>query len=432
VFASDTAQPTNGSGSSGRRRSGASRPLFGDSGGGEDIFAAPAAAAPSSGGDLFGSASAHSAAASEPRWPSSGGSASMAGHDGGRVENLTGQRHENSVLFSLANLQSLAMPSAKPAAAASFAAAPAPTTEGSGLIDIRAMAASTRSAPLDGPSTAVEDDLPAFGAFSPAAPVLLPLPSQSGPSKLIYIAIAGMLLLVVAIGWLAYRVIAPKEVVVEKVVQVQVPAAAAPAGAAKGAGEVKEPSKIKDEDLPPREGGKEASGKEGDKGKEGKEKGTHHRSASGKDATKKGPVAAAEEKKGPAAAPNPGEPPKPKPGSLEALLNDAAPQKKGPKVSEDRGEKAGGGESAGPLNQRALVAGFNAVRPKVSACFNQFKVPGTAMVNVQISKSGKVTKADVTGKFAGTPTGQCVEAAVKTASFPPSDGFSTPYPFQLR
>jgi hypothetical protein len=68
----------------------------------------------------------------------------------------------------------------------------------------------------------------------------------------------------------------------------------------------------------------------------------------------------------------------------------------------------------------------------VTACYNQFKVPGTAMVNVVIGKSGKVTSATVTGKFAGTPTGTCVEAAVKTATFPPSDGFTTPYPFQLK
>ena len=54
------------------------------------------------------------------------------------------------------------------------------------------------------------------------------------------------------------------------------------------------------------------------------------------------------------------------------------------------------------------------------------------MVNVVIGKNGKVTTATVTGKFAGTPTGACVETAVKTASFPPSDGFSTPYPFQLK
>ena len=129
--------------------------------------------------------------------------------------------------------------------------------------------------------------------------------------------------------------------------------------------------------------------------------------------------------------PVPGEPPKPKPGSLEALLNDASPQKPKPKVQEDKGG-GGGGEGPGPLPKNALVAGLNSVRPKVGACYTQFKVPGTAMVNITIGKNGKVSKAEVTGKFAGTPTGTCVEAAVKTASFPPSDGFSTPYPFQLK
>jgi hypothetical protein len=55
-----------------------------------------------------------------------------------------------------------------------------------------------------------------------------------------------------------------------------------------------------------------------------------------------------------------------------------------------------------------------------------------AMVNVVIAKSGKVTSAVVTGKFAGTPTGACVERAVETARFPRSDGLSTPYPFLLK
>src|SRR4029079_19315971 len=166
VFSSDAAVPqaTNGSSerSGGRRRSGANRPLFGD--GGADVFAAPAAAAPAAGGDLFGSASAHSTASNWPSSSSAGGGAGVGwwpGHDGGRVENLTGQRHENSVLFSLSNLQSLAMPAAKPASASAIPST-APTTEGSGLIDIRAMAASTRPASLDGPGVTADEDLPSF------------------------------------------------------------------------------------------------------------------------------------------------------------------------------------------------------------------------------------------------------------------------------
>jgi hypothetical protein len=84
------------------------------------------------------------------------------------------------------------------------------------------------------------------------------------------------------------------------------------------------------------------------------------------------------------------------------------------------------------LRRSALVAGMNALRPQMSACYCKYRVPGLAMVNVVIGKSGRVTSAVVTGKFAGTPTGSCVEAAVRTARFPASDGFATPYPFQLK
>jgi hypothetical protein len=126
-------------------------------------------------------------------------------------------------------------------------------------------------------------------------------------------------------------------------------------------------------------------------------------------------------------------------GSLDDLLEGALSNRQArPRANDDdssSGSKRGGGESAGgggPLAKSAVVAGMNGVKGKVANCYNQYKVPGMAMVNVVISKSGKVTSANITGKFAGTPTGTCVEAAVRSASFPPSDGLSTPYPFNLR
>lgn len=91
-----------------------------------------------------------------------------------------------------------------------------------------------------------------------------------------------------------------------------------------------------------------------------------------------------------------------------------------------------GGSEFGPMSKAALVAGLNAVRPKIHECYVRHQVPGTAMVNVVIAKSGFVSRATVTGRLGDTPTGACVERAVKTAAFPPSDGISTPYPFQLR
>ena len=84
-----------------------------------------------------------------------------------------------------------------------------------------------------------------------------------------------------------------------------------------------------------------------------------------------------------------------------------------------------------PLSKLAVVASMNEVRPRIHDCYVEHNVPGTAIVNVVIAKNGKVTSAVVTGRFAESPTGACVERAVRTARFPRSDGLSTPYPFQL-
>ncbi len=418
LFSGAVATGTNGADRS-HRQSGSSPSLFG---GGGDVFASPAAA-PARGGDLFGSSAP---SAEESRWPSSGVPA--AGHDGGRVENLTGQRHENSVLFSLSNLQSLAMPSAAPKPVVGTNATP----EGSGLIDIRAMAASTlgtaervNSGPAGGPPP---DDLPAFGSFSPAAPVLLPLPSSSGPPKWLYAAGALMLLALAGIGFMAWKVLAAKPPVLVETVQ-SVPAAAPPPAAASKAApaEPAKPSTIADDKLPPREGSAEAGAKS--------ERSEHHRGRHEHEAGKESSRESKRAEKGgggsaSAVAAAPAEK-KPVKGSLDDLLDGAVRSRGGGKRVADDDSKATAAP-AGPLSKGSVVAGMNSVKPKVQACYNQYKQGGMAMVNVVIGRSGKVSSATVTGKFAGTPTGTCVEKAVKSANFPPSEGLTTPYPFQLR
>jgi predicted Zn finger-like uncharacterized protein len=425
-----TAAPANGTDRS-RRASGAGRSLFGG-GGASDVFAAPASTARAGGGDLFGSA-AVAPTSEESRWPSSG--AAAAGHDGGRVESLTGQRHENSVLFSLSNLQSLAMPAAKPVATASASSA---LTEGSGLIDIRQMAASTLGSSsggggglsFGGSSGGAADDLPAFGAFSPAAPVLLPLSSSSGPPKWVYLALVLGLLAVGGIALMAYKVLTTKApVLVEQVQQVPAPQEPArPAAAGTSAERGAKPTTIADENLPPREGSSEAKSEKGEKAEH------EHHHGKGKEA-KKGGGGAADEKKGGAAAVAASEPAEKKPakGSLDDLIDGAVSgRQRGGSSHAKAAEEDKPAPSAGPLSKSAVVAGMNSVKPKVAACYNEFKVQGMAMVNVVIGKNGKVSSATVSGKFAGTPTGACVEKAVKSASFPPSDGLQTPYPFQLK
>ena len=69
----------------------------------------------------------------------------------------------------------------------------------------------------------------------------------------------------------------------------------------------------------------------------------------------------------------------------------------------------------------------------VNECYARHGVAGTVDVKLTISPAGTVTTVAATGAFAGTPTGACVEAAVRTARFPPFDGApqSWPYTFLL-
>jgi hypothetical protein len=85
------------------------------------------------------------------------------------------------------------------------------------------------------------------------------------------------------------------------------------------------------------------------------------------------------------------------------------------------------------LNRRQIVRGMGTISKRVRDCYDRFRVPGLAMARVKIEPSGRVSRAEVTGLFAGTPTGICITAAVKAARFPASKHETTiTYPFALR
>jgi hypothetical protein len=83
------------------------------------------------------------------------------------------------------------------------------------------------------------------------------------------------------------------------------------------------------------------------------------------------------------------------------------------------------------LGQSDIVDAMKRVQPKIQACANRFKVPGTAMANISVAKGGRVGTVLVTGKFADTATGSCVEEAAKSAKFPPCQPMNFPWPFTL-
>jgi hypothetical protein len=96
------------------------------------------------------------------------------------------------------------------------------------------------------------------------------------------------------------------------------------------------------------------------------------------------------------------------------------------------GPDASGDDALEFLPKRVLVCAMTSIKDKVAACFARFQVPGVVIVNVVVSRQGSVTAATVSGQFAGTPTGDCVAGAAKTATFPPSNGMIFPYPFLLK
>jgi hypothetical protein len=82
-------------------------------------------------------------------------------------------------------------------------------------------------------------------------------------------------------------------------------------------------------------------------------------------------------------------------------------------------------DDAPKLDKKALSAddfkkGMGAITAKATACYQG--TAGTATVRISVSSNGRVARVVVTGAFANTPTGNCVAAAVKGATFPAWEG----------
>jgi len=415
-----------------------------------DPFGAATVITPAGTADLFASASPSGVPAPVAPAPSSpflfGGGAPQANEavviknpgNGAGTTQLTGQRNENSVLFSLSNLEALAMPSRS---AGIRSPSGSSTTEGSGLIDIRSMAAMTLTDGGPGEFRRSTDALPTFSTpqFSPVAPVLLPM-STSGPPKWVYPVLGLLAVGILVLGYGIYKVLTapppgqpvvivapppppPPQAPAATQPGAAVPTPAATAEAAKPAAPEVKPSA----EEKPQDKGDKGKGDKG-KGDKGRRKSSETTSSKGSGDTKKGSeTATAPTSSG---SDTPTARPSGKKGgkSLDDLLGEVG------------SKKGGGGEDkpAAPaaaklitLTQSDIVNAMKGVQPKVQACANQFKVPGTAMATIGVASGGRVNTASVTGKFAGTPTGSCVETAAKSAKFPPCQAMTFPWPFTL-
>ena len=446
-------------------------------GGGGGLFGSPADEEPAAeqepaqtGGasnELFGSPSPGVAAA-----PAAGGGGGHSLFPEEEEEDapqpaMTGQRNENSVLFSLSNLQSLATggPTRQPGGgvggggggARPGAGIASAKTEGSGLLDIRAMAASTLG---DSSSDAAGAGINVPSPFSSpmASPVLMPVSSSDRPGWLIPVLVLGGVLLVAVIVLGVVVVVrmgddkstSKKEEVAQKVEASGAETKGEGAGGESGqpakkvdgdekaAGEEKAEAKDKEEKA---EEGKDEKAEEEDdekeegksssrkSGRSGRSRSTRRTSSSRKSGSKSGSTSKTTSRPTPTTRTT-----RTTGGSddpLAKLLGSAGGSKTSRPTPRPRPRPAPSKES---LSRSDITKAISGVRGAVRGCYNKYKVTGLVWVRVTVSgSSGRVSSASVTGKFSGTPTGKCVARAVKRARFAKfsRSSQSFKYPFRL-
>mgnify|MGYP001106507297 CR=1 FL=1 len=417
-------------------------------GGGGGLFSDPARGL-DPGADLFGSTSS----------PFNGGS-NTAGADGvvasatsptfplSENQRMTGARNENSVLFSLKNLQALATGSGTPEASFSASSgggaqpgAGLATGEGSGLIDIRALA-STAGIGSQEEIAGERDELLAIGSQTGAfgslgSPMAPTAPMEEGSkNKTVFAILGGAALLGVAM------------IAVAIIMKPQQPASApaplaavAPVAPAEPGPATEEEEKEKEDESQLSEGEKAAreaarrakEGNRGSKRRASRSSGRRSRGGS-KDDGKKSTNSASSSSSKPAAAVEP-ERAKPRKSrasdSIDALLSNALDGKGSRKKPRRSAPAATSSKSSLPRtpSRDQVLKALRAVQPRVSACAKGKR--GVALADIVVGSSGRVKSVRVS-RVKG-PTASCIARAVRRAKFPrfADPRFSVKFPFKL-
>lgn len=395
-------------------------------------YAAPVAASAArrgggrgQGADLFGNV-ASAGGEEEVMTSAPTGGAAMHGAGGGGMEEqkLTGQRNESSVLFSLSALTEGGK--AESAAAQNRTTA---TSDGSGLIDIRALSQTMGSDDKKDTNARVDDimNLSGGGAFGAAlaAPILAPPPLEMShdaygahgggqkSNKMLFIAIiAGAAM--IAIGIVVAVIVARPSVApidaTNPAATVSGLAAAATGTGALAANDpntaptaaVTAPAPTAD-NTPPPPGTGNASGKTP------AVTGATHAATGGGGGTH----AAAQAEPTPPPV-HTAEPPKDFAGALAAAAG---------KPKEAPAETGGGGGSTAPFDRGAAAGALGSVN--VQACKKPDGPTGGGHVTITFSPNGSVSSAVVDqGPFPGTSVGGCIAGKFRSAHIPAFAGGS--------
>ncbi len=390
-----------------------------------------AAAAPETGAGLSGGFGSNAMGASTP-------------------QRMTGQRNENSVLFSLSNLQELASRAGSPAESAPMASAPSSGAqrrpsqaagEGSGLIDIRALAKSTTPGTRAAPSETV-DDLLAIGAGGGAgvlgAPLLGPTPLEASAGNR-WLWIGGAAIAVIAIIGAGIGVGmalggADDDTLEITATNAQTPNRPVPtsnqvATAATAAQVPTEPAQKEIAAAATIEAATLEEPAEAGAAPQIEQPQPERRASSTSPQRRARPERSAQ-----APAPEP-EPKKRGGNNLDALMDEVvggSPAK--PKETSKSSSTSTSDSSLPDAPTRDDVkTALQGVSGAVKSCGNG--ASGTATVDVSFSgKTGRATGAKVSsGPFKGTPVGSCIESAVKRARVPrfKQSSFKVTFPYRL-
>lgn len=404
--------------------------------------AAPVARAAASGG----------AAVSEPSSP--------------RVTRLTGQRNENSVLFSLDSLQSLATGGGNNAANSRAQqqqrsgpkglATQAPSSEGSGLIDIRALGAMVGSdagpAPVSAAPKPEDAALPSFGGASlgglasaplvpqvhsvdAGVPMMAAVPAQPQRSNApLYIMMVLLLLAVAGLG--VYIVMRPTETVVVNQAAAPTDAPTAKDGDDKDEDDAKPAKDDKDkdakdddakaEDAKAEAGAADTEGEAAEAGDDEKADPTKPKSTA-KPSSKPGTPTS--KPSTPTSKPATPTPAKPTPSNdnldVDCILDPKLPKCKGGGSSKPSSSPKPTPAPTDPslpetLGTADIKAGVSPVKDAAKACGAKHGAQPGESVKVKLSiagATGAVTSAAAEPPHNGTPLGNCVAAALKKATF---------------
>jgi hypothetical protein len=89
-------------------------------------------------------------------------------------------------------------------------------------------------------------------------------------------------------------------------------------------------------------------------------------------------------------------------------------------------------EAPQPLSRAQIQDVMKGVVAEARECYQRFRQEAQVDVKLTVTPQGGVSAVSVSGPFAGTPTGACVESLVRVARFPASAGLRFDYRIPVR